>query len=257
MMRRLCLQVVTILVLLTCFSGQVFAQADGDWYTALRFAYFPYSADIEGTAGNRNFDTEADLSDLMDNTETLLGGEVEFGNGTWFLSLAGFFQEVEVDKGNTTNGARLISSETAVNPMLGYRIYKQHMEGGKGATVDVMAGAYYVKLDMDLDIYSTALGNATIDRDIDFIDPMVGARGYYGFSKKVGVAGSGQIGGFGVGSELHYQLTANLIYHINQTFAVSAGWRHWYWDYEDDGDAFVSKLEQTLSGPTVGLQIKF
>lgn len=233
------------------FSGLAVASEDDGFYTAIRLGYFPYTAEAEGTIGGRDFDTEVDLSDLMDNTETLLGGEIEIGKGRFFLNLAGFFQEVETDRGNESNGATIIASETALNPMLGYRLYQQGLKA-----FAVMAGAYYVKLDLDAEIYSNILGNASLERDLTFTDPMLGVRGYYGFTPKIGVAGSGQVGGFGVGSELHYQLMANLVYRFNQTFSASAGWRHWYWDYEDSS-AFVSDLEQTLSGPTVGLEIRF
>ena len=240
---------LTVVSLVFC-NLSVAGENDG-FYTALRLGYFPYTADIEGTAGGRDFDTEADLSDIMDETETLLGGEIEIGKGRFFLNFTGFFQEIETTKGSSTNGAKIVSSETGLNPMLGYRVYQQGL-----SAFDVMAGIYYVKIDLEADINSTTLGDITVDRDVNFTDPMIGLRGYHGFNKKFGLGATVKVGGFGVGSESHYDVSANLVYHINDMFAVSGGYRVWSWEYEDSG-ATVSKLEQTLSGPFLGLQIMF
>jgi hypothetical protein len=229
-------------------------QKDKDWYVAFRLGYFPYTADVEGTVGNRDFKTEAEFSDVMDKTETILGGEVEFGKDKWFVSLASFYQEVETEKGNSTIGAEITAYEFAANPMVGYRAYQTMLEGGHPLVFDVMAGIYYVKLNVDVDVFSP-LGNVSKDKSINFTDPMFGGRGYYGFSKKFGFGAAAQVGGFGVGSEIHYQLGANLNYAITSKLTVSGGYKYWYWDYEDD-DAILKDLEQTLSGPVIGLQYK-
>jgi hypothetical protein len=182
---------------------------------------------------------------------------VEFGKGKWFLNFAGFHQKSEADKGDKTLGAEVTFKETGLNPMVGYRVYTTSLGGDKALLVDAMAGIYYVKVSTDVDIYAPApVGNRSVSKDIDFTDPMAGVRAYLALTKKFGVAAAGQIGGFGVGSELQTVLAGNLVYNFTNWFAASAGYKYWYWKYEDSG-ATVSRLEQTLHGPVIGVQLKF
>lgn len=241
---------VFLFVFYAALSGMAIAGEDDGFYGALRLGYFPYTAEAEGVAAGRSFDTEADLSDIMDETETLLGGEIEIGKGKFFLNFAGFFQEIETTRGTTANGAKIVASETGLNPMFGYRAYQQGM-----TALDVMAGIYYVKIDVDADINSTILPDISVNRDVDFTDPVIGLRGYYGFTPKFGLGATVKVA-VGGDTEHHYDTAANLVYHINDMFAVSGGYRVWSWEYEDSS-AVVSRFEQTLSGPVLGLQIMF
>lgn len=250
------LLVVTVVIVSLCGSASA-EQAEKDWYVALRLGYQPYSVEESGNVGNRSFDVKSNLSDILKKTDTtIFGGEVEFGKGQWFTFLNGFYQKSEADKGNTTLGATGTFKELGLNPMVGYRVYQQPFGGGRALAVDVMAGVFYVKLSGDVAIYSP-IGNVSRSQDISFIDPMVGARVYYAFTKKFGVGVSGQIGGgFGEGSKLQYVAAANLVYNFTDWFALSAGYKYWYFRYEDDNKP-LNTLEQKIYGPVVGVQFKF
>jgi hypothetical protein len=248
---------VVLLVLITWCSSAMAATAEKDWYLALRLGYQPYTIDAEGTLAGRDFDVNASLSDIIDKTDTTLyGGELEYGRGKWFINLAGFYQKSEADKGDATLGATATFKETAFNPMVGYRVYERSLQGGRTLSADVMAGIYYVKVETDIDVYDSSLGNFSHSGDFDFTDPMIGARGYLGLTEKLGLVASGQIGGFGVGSELNYTTAANLIYNFNDWFALSGGYKYWYFKYEDSG-APLSLIKQTLHGPVIGVQFKY
>jgi hypothetical protein len=256
-MRQVIQRCLVVTAILASMCGSVSAeQAGKGWYGALRLGYQPYAVDIDGTLLGREFSASASLSDIMDKTDTtILGGEVEFGKDKWFITLGAFYQKSEADKGDTTLGATVTLKELGVNPMFGYRVYQQRLGGGYPFAVDLTAGVFYVKVDTDVTIYSP-LGNVSRSRDIDFLDPMIGARASLGLTQKFGVGASGEIGGFGVGSELQYVAAANLIYNFTDWFAVSGGYKYWYFRYEDD-NAPLSKLVQKIYGPLVGVQLKF
>jgi hypothetical protein len=246
--------VVTIIVVSLC-GGAAAEQTHKDWYVALRLGFQPYTMEASGNVGNREFDAKADLSDILDNTDTtIVGGEVEFGKGKWFMILNGFYQKSEADKGDSTLGSTVTFKEMGFNPMVGYRVYQQGMGGEQDLSIDVMAGAYYFKMSADVEIYGPRGNVVSRDNDIDFLDPMVGVRAYYAFTKKFGVSVFGEIGGGG--SELQYVASANLIYNFTDWFAMSAGYKYWYFKYEDD-DKPLNQLEQKLYGPVIGLQFKF
>jgi hypothetical protein len=256
-MRQIIQRCLLVTAILASMCGVASAEQGGkDWYGALRLGFQPYTLDLEGTVRGRDFDASASLSDIMEKTDTtILGGEVEFGKGKWFTTLGAFYQKSEADKGDTTLGVDVTIKELVVNPMVGYRVYQQRLEGGYPLALDLMAGVTYIKLSADVDIFSPS-GNVSQSRDIEFVDPMVGARAYLGFTQKFGVGASGQIGGFGVGSELQYVVAANLVYSFTDWFAMSGGYKYWYFKYEDDG-APISELVQKLHGPVVGMQFKF
>jgi hypothetical protein len=247
-----------VAVMVACLCGSAFAQQPGkDWYVALRFGFQPYTTEMSGTVANRDFKAKADLSDILDNTDTtLFGGEVEFGKGRWFTLLSGSYQDTKTENGNTPLGSKVNFTETTMNWLVGYRVLTHPLSEGRALSVDVMGGLYYVNVKNDINLYHPLLGNISGKERVEFFDPMVGARLYYPFTKKFGAAASGQIGGFGVGSELQYVGSASLVYNFTHWFAVSAGYKYWYWKYEDD-DSRVSKLEQKVYGPVIGMQFKF
>jgi len=232
------------------------AEAGKDWYVALRFGYQPYQLDVEGHAAGRDFDRSASISDIMDKTDTtILGGEAEFGKGKWFTSLGAFYQKSEVSKSNGVDGADLSFKEYVLNPLVGYRVIETKM-GDMPLLVDAMAGLQYVKVKLELDLYSPTLGNNSGSRDFNFTDPMLGARAYLGITKKLGLASSFQLGGFGVGSEINTILAGSVVYNFTDWFALSGGYKYWYFKYEND-EKILSRYEQTIQGPVLGVQFKF
>jgi hypothetical protein len=257
-MKKVMKMFLVVTVVIASLYGSAFAeQAGKDWYVALRFGLQPYTTEMSGKVANREFDAKADLSDILDNTDTtLFGGEVEFGKGRWFTFLSGSYQKTEAEHGDTTLGSKVEFKEQTINWMAGYRLLKQPLGEGRAMSVDVMGGIFYVNVKNDINIYNPHLGNISRSERVEFLDPMVGARLYYPFTKKFGAAASAQIGGFGIGSELQYVASASLAYNFTDWFALSAGYKYWYWKYEDDG-ARVSELEQKVYGPVIGVQFKF
>ena len=226
--------------------------AGKDSYFAIRLGFQPYELNAKGSVAGRSFDRTASLSDIMDDADTtLLGGEFEYGWNKWFLNLAAFYQESEFDRSNGVQGTNLTFERTAINPMLGYRVYGNR----NPLSVDLMAGAYYVKVDADVESFDPS-GNISGSRDIEFTDPMLGARAYLALTRNLGLTALGQIGGFGVGSEFHNVLAGSFVYNFTDWFAMSAGYKYWYWKYEDD-DATLTRLSLAQYGPTIGVQFTF
>jgi hypothetical protein len=53
-----------------------------------------------------------------------------------------------------------------------------------------------------------------------------------------------------------YHRLANLVYNFTDWFAMSAGYKYWYFKYEDDSKP-LNTFEQKLYGPVIGMQFKF
>jgi hypothetical protein len=244
--------VVTVIIVSLCGSAlaeqtEPAAQAEKDWYVALRFGFQPYTVEMDGKVGDRNFNYQTDLADILDNTDTtILGGEMEFGKGKLFMILSGFYQNTEANDGRFEEST---FTEMSFNPMIGYRVYQG--DGPTPVSVDLMAGAYYVKISTEVSFDKVKIRD---EKDTDFTDAMVGARAYYGFTKQFGVGCFGEIGAGG--SELQYVVSANLVYNFTNWFAMSVGYKYWYFKYDDEENV-IRDFEQQLYGPTLGVQFRF
>jgi len=227
-----------------------------DWYVAARLGYQPYQMTAKGTVNGNDFDKSASLSDIMDKTDTTIyGGELEFGKANWFGTFAGFHQKSEINKSNGVVSLDTTLKETGINSMIGRRVLTTWL-GTVPLMVDAMAGLYYVKVDGSITLDATPPGYVSGGKNINFTDPMLGTRGYLAFTQKLGAAASWQIGGFGVGSDINTTVAANVVYNFTDWFAMSGGYKYWYFKYTNN-DKALSKFEQTLQGPVIGAQFKY
>ena len=63
----------------------------------------------------------------------------------------------------------------------------------------------------------------------------------------------GDIGGFGVGSQLTWDVTASVGYRMSDTATLLFGYRHLDVDYQDGR----FKIDGQFSGPYLGLSFRF
>ena len=82
---------------------------------------------------------------------------------------------------------------------------------------------------------------------------MIGLHGQYQFDNGIFIRALSQVGGFGVGSDLTWDVFGGLGYQFNNSISATAGYRHLEVDYENNG--FVFDVE--LSGPVIGMTITF
>ena len=85
----------------------------------------------------------------------------------------------------------------------------------------------------------------------DWWDPYVGLRGRYNISKAFYLTAKGDIGGFGVGSDLTWQLSGALGCQVTRSIFVEAGYRYLYTDYNKSG--FVYDVTQSGVEITTGI----
>ncbi len=77
-------------------------------------------------------------------------------------------------------------------------------------------------------------------------DPMVGGRIVMPLSPKISATMAGDVGGWGAGAQLEYQMIGGLNYQFKPKLALSAAWRYLYFDY---GERIPTRL--AISGPVV------
>lgn len=134
-----------------------------------------------------------------------------------------------------------------VTALGGYRVVD-----GDGALIDLLGGARANFLKTTLELTGP---NRSAEGDVSetWFDPLVGARAYVPLGGKFGLSLYGDVGGFGIGSDLTWQGAATIDYDINHKFRTQVGWRYFKVDY-DKGD-FLYNVAQ--SGPFLGLRTAF
>jgi hypothetical protein len=98
--------------------------------------------------------------------------------------------------------------------------------------------------------------NPTVNSSADWVDPIVGLDYRRSLSQKWVFYGRGDIGGFGVGSDLTWQLGAYFGYQPSKNWNLFGGYRHLSFDYKDDNaNQFFYDID--ISGPLLGVGFKF
>jgi F0F1-type ATP synthase membrane subunit b/b' len=69
----------------------------------------------------------------------------------------------------------------------------------------------------------------------DWVDPFIGVRGYYNFTNDFYAVTKADIGGFGISSDLTWQVYAALGYHLSKSTTIELGYKYMAVDYTSGG----------------------
>jgi hypothetical protein len=177
--------------------------------------------------------------------------QVEGRCGRWGVIVDGVVLKVSED--SSTPGPLLSAIETTVtmgslDTALAYRV----LDGERG-WLDLLSGARYLMIDLELDLSSDLASVPDVNKDRDWVDPFVGFRARYKLSDNLYLGGRGDIGGFGLGSDFTWQAFGGLGYAVSDSVVIEAGWRHLDIDYHHDDFVF----DMAFSGSIIGVEIAF
>lgn len=119
--------------------------------------------------------------------------------------------------------------------------------------IEVLAGARYNRLSGSMVMVNppqTASGSK------GWVDPIVGGRLWLPIAGSFSAIFRADIGGFGVGSELTWQLGGYLIYKTQGSLSWIAGWRYFSIEYEDSAPGYFL-YDMDMQGPAIGASWAF
>ncbi|WP_163336722.1 hypothetical protein [Desulfopila sp. IMCC35008] len=252
--RKLSILLTTFVTLCT-FPFQGFASETEEW----RFTIAPYAwlAGQSGTVGTSPGYPAADIDiDFYDDILGNINGAImlvgDAMKGDFGISADVVYTDIEI--GDQTPGEyfNTLSSRTTswlISASGVYRLYGQD----KGQ-VDLLAGLRYWSVESELSVTAGLLPSNQIANKEDWVDPLIGIRGRMPIGQsKFFISGLASIGGFGVGSDLLWDLSVNLAYQFSEVFLASLGYRYLDVDYEDNG--YLYDISQ--DGPTMALIWQF
>ena len=118
--------------------------------------------------------------------------------------------------------------------------------------VDVFAGGRYYAMKTSLDLEGP-MRSFSGSKTETWLDPIIGASFQAPIAPNWAFKAYGDIGGFGIGSHLSWQLRGDVQYDLSQRWSLTAGWRHLDIDYDDNGFVF----DAAMDGPIVGATYRF
>src|SRR5438094_528492 len=128
------------------------------------------------------------------------------------------------------------------------RIDALHLEGeARRAAVDRIVNAAKARIANDLAFTLQTKLNRSIARDDFWFDPYVGLRGRYNFNKTFYTAVRGEIGGFGVGADLMWEVEGVIGINLTRSIFTEVGYRALGADYENNGLLF----DAVMHGPQI------
>ena len=223
------------------------AQGDGDADSAgssrWSFTITPYlwAAGLDGNTAASGVGSEIDTGYSflsLDNLDLTLAANLEARKGRWTVLLDGLYVEFSDAFDRPTVDADAEVSGSIFESSAAY-------PAARIAGLELVFGMRYVALESTVELTPGPEGSARES----WLDPLVGARFKHDFNDRWSVILRGDVGGFGVASELTTNLAATFGYRVTDAMTLRFGYRALQMDFEDGG--FV--LDATAQGYAVGL----
>ena len=245
---------VLIVVATTCLGSAARAQ-DPQWQFSVSPHLWLSSIDtelrVEGVPPGAESETDVyDFHKVLD-FGLLVGGEARRGRSALLYDVH-YLKLSDPGAETTGSNAREVDMDitfaaAALAP--GYRLVERPR-----FTLDAFAGARVLYADVGLDVAAgDALPAVDGGQDKTWVDPIVGARVHYRFAERWALHGHGDIGGFGIGSDLAVQVRGTVGYSFNRNVMLQVGYCLFDVEFEDGPFQFNAMLH----GPIVGLTFTY
>jgi hypothetical protein len=173
--------------------------------------------------------------------------------------------------------AQLDYQETIIQSGIAYEIARWQSAPGRFTALDLMGSARYWNEDVDLKLHLT--GTLTVDLaelglkfkrtrsvaiarsgDLEWVDPVVGARIRHQLAPGKELRLEGDVGGFGAGSDFSWQTVATYGFDMNclgKPLHTVIGYRALSVDYSENGRFGKNGLDVVQHGPVLGVTLNW
>jgi hypothetical protein len=239
-----------VAVVLLAGGAPALAQSPaGDWrQTIFLYGMVPL---IQGDAqvGNLQVDVDTNMSDFFDNLKFGAMAAYRIENDQW--SFAGDLTYMNLGQSQSTQQGRasagLDVDQVTLMGTAGRRI-TPHLEA-------LFSLAYF---DVSADLRVRLLQQVrTASRDASWVDPLVGLNYEIPVSSHWRFNLRGDIGGFGVGSDLTWHALTKFTYRQSDNFSWYLGYRAIAYDYEDGQGRNYQHYDLLQHGPGAGVAFAF
>ncbi len=211
-----------------------------------RLAVHLWGAGLDGKTGNKFAGSEigVEFSDIMKNFEGGFMFDYRGKRGKWGVGIDGIYLNISPSPDRPPADVDL--KQWIVDATGRYEVDKG---------LELLAGARFVDIDVEAKL-NLPVPTSDIKGDESWVDPIFGAEYRGSFHDKWPYLLHGDIGGFGVSSDLTWQLAGYVGYQPSERWIFYGGYRHLKIDYESDGsNKFFYDI--AISGPLLGIGFNF
>lgn len=237
-----------VVAILTLSVQQAAAQSSPDKWE-FTVAPFLIAAAMDGSVAvkGRQVDVDVPFSDILSNLHFAGMGYFSMKNDTWLLSSQLVYMNLQQSQDVLNGTAQVTVEETIADVGGGYRVTE---------LATLLLGARLVDLRAELSFDNPQTGrNGKASKT--WVDPYVGVAFVAPLSERWWLDLHGDIGGFGVGSDLTWQAWADLGYRASDVMTVFLGFRAFDVDYEDGSGTSLFRYDVLTSGPQLGVAFRF
>jgi hypothetical protein len=230
-------------------------EEDSDWHILVApYLWFP---GVHGTTGldGHDLSIHATPGDLLSHFRFGLMGGVELHRKRLVLSMDMMWVRLGDDKPllalediGIVKTANMKAQEFILTPKIGVRVINEEK-----VKIDALTGFRYWHLGESLNFNPSTLG-LSFSNSYNWVDPLVGGRIQVALSPKIVVNILGDVGGWGTGSQLDYQVAGLLGYKIKPKWTLQAGYRYMGVDYRSSGFLFNVITSGAIVGATINLK---
>lgn len=229
------------------------ADTDGWKVQVIPFAWLP-KTNLSVSYGNRSFNTLITPSQAVSKLEFALAGAVAAQNGPWGVMGEGLYVNSASDVDFRRVSGSLRSNMTLVQGSGSYRLLDED-----GFTLDGVAGLRFY--DFGFNNSFTRDGaiftqNFESRRSKSWLDPVIGLRTSVPFNEELSLNLYGDLGGFGVGSDLSWRAQAVFGYNVSDSVALNLGYSALGARYQQGSGSDLFKINFTSYGPVLGATFK-
>ena len=206
--------------------------------------------------GDKLEDVEVDASagDIFDNLKMGFMLNAEASDGTWAIGSDFLYMKLTKDirSGKLIEGGK-VTAEQMGWEFSGLRRVTPWLEVGLAALINS------VQNELDLEINKIGEGTRIVNKSKTetWVDPMVVARIKSPLEEKLVYHFRGEIGGFGIGSDLAWQIQAYAAYRFSELFHMTAAYRVISLDYENGKGQDRFRYDVDTSGPVISFGFNF
>ena len=219
-----------------------------DW--EFRITPYLWAIGIDGKTGPKGHEADIDMSfsDIFDHLDGAFIISMEASKGPW----TGW-----IDFTSMSLAHKAVADKVMVKASIDQKVTDMavayQLQGMQ--TIELFAGGRFVDVNtvIKADGQGPGGGVGKVSIGDDWIDPFVGVRGTWPLSEKWNIRASGDIGGFGVGSDFAWQAVVAANYQLSERVSFLLAYRYLDMDYDDNG--FV--LDVVTSGPILGVGFSF
>lgn len=241
--------------LLTLAAAANAGQAtDTGWHFLIQpYAMFPNMRGETAVGVLPAVPVDEDPQDIFENLQLGAMLYAEAHNSRWAFSSDVIYMKLEAD----VSANNIVTDGSAEVSQLGWELA---ILGRLSEWIELGVAATYNRIEPDVDItFNAPAGAVTRGAGMteDWIDPSMVVRSTIPLGDKWFLQGRGNIGGFGVGSDLYWQLQGDVGYRHSDRFLFAFGYRVISLDYDRGSGRDRFAYNMTTFGPVLRFGFTF